>query len=287
MIPSSFQYLAPATLSEAQALLRRYGGDAKVVAGGHSLIPLMKMRLSEPRYLIDLGGVEELSYIREDDGGLAIGAMTTYYDIESSPLVKSGYPVLAEATALVADIQVRNKGTIGGSLAHADPSADLTAVVLALEAELRSGSSRAQRSVPAHRFLVDTFTTTLRDNEILTEIRLPALPAKTGGAYKKFANKASHFAEVGVAALVTIDGGVCQRVRIGITGAGPIASRARSAERALEGKEPTQRNIASAASRAGRGIVFQSNIHASAEYRAHLTTVFARRALEEAVGRAG
>ena len=152
MIPSSFEYFAPTTLSEAQTLLRRYGGDAKVVAGGHSLIPLMKMRLSEPGHLIDLGGVEELSYIREDDGGLAIGAMTTYYDIESSPLVRSKYPVLAEATALVADIQVRNKGTIGGSMAHADPSADLTAVVLALEAQLRSGSSRAQRSMPAHRF---------------------------------------------------------------------------------------------------------------------------------------
>ena len=152
MIPSSFEYFAPTTLAEAQTLLRRYGGDAKVVAGGHSLIPLMKMRLSEPGYLIDLGGVEELSYIREEDGGLAIGAMTTYYDIESSPLVKSRYPVLAEATALVADIQVRNKGTIGGSMAHADPSADLTAVVLALEAEMRSGSSRAQRTMPAHRF---------------------------------------------------------------------------------------------------------------------------------------
>ena len=287
MIPSSFEYFAPTTLSEAQSLLRRYVGDAKVVAGGHSLIPLMKMRLSEPKCLIDLGGINELSYIREDNGGLAIGATTTYYDIESSPLVNGKYPMLAEATALVADIQVRNKGTIGGSMAHADPSADLTAVVLALECEMRSGSSKVLRSVPAHRFFVDTFTTTLRENEILTEIKLPAVPAKTGGAYKKFANKASHFAEVGVAALVTMDNGICQRVRIGVTGAGSIASRARAAERVLEGKEPTEKNIALAAQRAIRGVEFQSNIHASSEYRSHLTTVYTRRALAEAVSRAG
>ena len=287
MIPSSFEYLAPTTLSEAQTLLRKYAGDAKVLAGGHSLIPLMKVRLSEPKYIIDLSGVNELSYIREDNGGLAIGAMTTYYEVESSPLVKSKYPVLAEATTLVADIQVRNKGTLGGSMAHADPSADLTAVILALEGEMRSGSSKTQRSVPAHLFFKDTFTTSLRDNEILTEIKLPPSAANTGGSYKKFANKASHYAEVGVAALVTINGGVCNKVRIGITGAGPIALRARSAERALEGKEPTEANIGLAARRAIRGIEFQSNIHASSDYRSHLTSVFTRRALEEAVSRVG
>ena len=286
MIPSAFEYFSPATLGEAQSLLRKYGGDAKVLAGGHSLIPLMKLRLAEPKYIIDLGKISDLSYIRDHDAGLAIGAMTSYYDIETSPLVKERFPVLAEATALVADFQVRNKGTIGGSMAHADPSADLPAVILALEAQIKSGSSRVMRTINATRFFVDTFMTALRENEIVTEIRIPALPPKTGGSYKKFANKASHFAEVGVAAFVTMNGNVCERVRIGITGSGAIALRARAAERALEGKEASESNLALAVQRCSRGIEFQSNIHASAEYRAHLTRVFTRRALDEAISRA-
>jgi len=286
MFPSSFEYLAPTTLAEAQTLLSRYGGDAKVVAGGHSLIPTMKLRLAQPRYLIDLGRISELSYIREQDGGLAIGAMTTYYQIESSPLVRGRYPALAEAAALVADLQVRNKGTIGGSLAHADPAADLPAVVLALEGEVRASSSGGQRTINADGFFTDPFATALRENEILTEIRIPALSANTGGSYKKFANKASHFAVVGVAAFVTMRRGTCQRARIGITGAGPRAIRAREAERALEGKQPTESTLAQATSQAAQGIDFLSDIHASTEYRAHLTQVFARRALDEAISRA-
>ena len=287
MVPSSFEYVAPTTLAEALDLLRRYGGDAKVVAGGHSLIPLMKMRLSEPKHLIDLGRISDLSYIREQDGGLAIGAMTTYYQLESSRLVQDKYLALAEAAYLVADLQVRNKGTIGGSLAHADPAADLPAVLLALEAGMRTGDSSQQRTVDAAEFFVYPFTTSLKEDEILTEIRIPAPPAHTGGSYKKFANKASRFAVVGVAAFVTVNGGVCQRVRIGITGAGPRATRAREAEKALEGSEGTESNIAQAAQQATEGIEFLADIHASAEYRSHLTQVFTRRALEEAIGRAG
>ena len=287
MIPSSFEYLVPTTLEEALDLLRSYGGDARVVAGGHSLIPLMKLRLSEPKHLIDLGKISDLSYIREQDGGLAIGAMTTYYQLESSRLVRDKYLALAEAASLVADLQVRNKGTIGGSLAHADPAADLPAVLLALEAQMQAGDSSQQRTVDAAAFFVDPFTTSLKDDEILTEIRIPALPANTGGSYKKFANKASHFAVVGVAAFVTVSGGVCQRVRIGITGAGPRATRAGEAERALEGREGTESNVAEAAQQAIQGIDFLADIHASAEYRSHLTQVFTRRALQEAIGRAG
>ena len=286
MIPSSFEYSAPATLEEAQSLLSKYGGDAKVVAGGHSLIPMMKLRLAEPKYLIDLGRISALSYIKEQNGGLAIGAMTTYYQIESSPLVQDRFPALAEAASLVADPQVRNKGTIGGSLAHADPAADLPAVVLALEGLIRAASSRDQRTMDADGFFGDPFATALREDEILTEVLLPRLQANTGGSYKKFANKASHFAVVGVSAFVTVSGGLCQRVRIGITGAGLRATRARQAERALEGKEGTENNLAQAAQQASQGIDFLGDIHASEEYRAHLTRVFTRRALEEAISRA-
>ena len=288
MIPASFEYFSPTSLAEAFRLLRRHGTDAKLVAGGHSLIPMMKLRLARPLYLIDLQRIPGLSYIREEDGHLAIGPMTTYYQIMTSPLVQRGAPALAEAAAEVADIQVRNKGTIGGSLAHSDPAGDIPAAVVALEAEIRTTTSRTERSYPADRFFVDTFATRLRDNEILTEVRVPVAPTRTGEAYKKFANKASHFAIVGVAASVTLgQGGVLEKVRIGITGAGAKAVRARASERALEGNEPTDGRVERAANLASRAIqVYNSDIHASPEYRAHLTRVFTRRALQEALGRA-
>ena len=286
MIPSAFEYSAPTSLAEAQTLLDRHGGGAKVLAGGHSLVPMMKLRQTEVRHLIDLGRISDLSYIREQDGGMAIGAMTTYYQLESSQAIRNRYPVLVEAVSQVADLQVRNKGTIGGSLAHADPAADLPAVVLALEGQIRSASSGGQRTIEAGDFFVDLLTTALRENEILTEVRLPALPAGTGSSYKKFANKASHFAIVGIAAIVTLSGGRCQRVRVGITGAGAKPTRAGEVERALEGKEPTEDNLNQAAQQASHGIDFLGDIHASSEFRAHLTQVFTRRALTEAVSRA-
>ena len=286
MYPGPFEYSAPTSLAEAQRLLADLGPDAKVLAGGHSLIPMMKLRLAEPRHLIDLGRIPELSYVREQDGGLAIGAMTTYHQIEVSPLVRDRCPALAEAAAQVADIQVRNKGTIGGSLAHADPGADLPSVMLALEASLVSTGPAGRRSSGADGFFQGPFTTGLGPDEILSEVGIPSLPANTGGAYKKFANKASHFAIVGVTAVVTLSGNTCQRVRIGVTGAGANASRARTAEASLEGAEATDDNIARAAAQAGEGIDFLGDIHASEEFRAHLVQVFARRALQEAVARA-
>jgi carbon-monoxide dehydrogenase medium subunit len=286
MIPASFDYHAPTTLADALRLLGRDRGDAKIMAGGHSLTPMMKLRLARPGSVIDLRRVPGLNYIREEDGHLAIGAMTTYWDIMSSELVQQKRPGLAATAAEVADIQVRNKGTIGGSLSHADPAGDMPAAVLALEAEMHSRSSRATRATPAERFFVDTFVTRLRDNEILTEIRIPVAPARTGESYKKFANKASHFAIVGVTAIVTLSGNTCQRVRIGVTGAGANANRARAVEAALEGKDATDDNIARAAAQAGEGIDFLGDIHASEEFRAHLVQVFARRALQEAVARA-
>ena len=287
MFPSAFEYLAPSTLAEARSLLAQHGDDAKVVAGGHSLIPMMKLRLTQVQYLIDLGKISDLNFIREQNGGLAIGATTTYYDLMSSPLVQQRFPTIPEAIDQVADIQVRNKGTLGGSLAHADPAGDMPAVILALEGRITSEGSSGSQTRDSDGFFQDAFTTALGEDEILTEIALPALPAGTGGSYKKFANKASHFAVVGVAALVTVSGGVCQRVRIAVTGAGPNAIRAKDSEKALEGKEPSEANIAEAARLAGNGIEFLSDLHASDEYRAHLTQVFTRRALAEAAGRAG
>ncbi len=288
MIPASFEYHAPATLADALRLLGRNRGDAKIMAGGHSLTPMMKLRLARPGSVIDLRRVPDLNYIREEDGHLAIGAMTTYWDIMSSQLVQQKRPGLAATAAEVADIQVRNKGTIGGSLSHADPAGDMPAAALALEAEIHSRSSRAERSTPAERFFVDTFVTRLRDNEILTEVRVPVAPARTGESYKKFANKASHYAIVGVAAQVTLGReGNCEKVRIGITGAGAKAVRARASERALEGREPTDRQIERAANMASRAVtLYNEDIHGSQEYRAHLTRVMTRRALQEAVANA-
>ena len=251
------------------------------------MLPLMKLRLAQPSHLVDLSRVEGLVFIEARNGGLAIGPMTTYYTLESSILVQERAPILAEAAAQVADLQVRNKGTIGGAIAHADPAGDLPAVALALEMGMATQGSGRRRKVPAHRFFVDIFTTALRDTEIITEISVPFLPPLTGTSYQKFANKASHYAIVGVAAVVTLDSqGICQRVRVAVTGAGARPVRARACERYLTGKEPTERNLRLAGQRASAGIDFLSDIHGSAEYREHLTGVFTGRALAAAVDRA-
>jgi carbon-monoxide dehydrogenase medium subunit len=296
MIPPAFEYHAPTSLREALSILRRYPGDAKVLAGGHSLLPMMKLRLTRPSHLVDLRRIDDLAYIREQDSGLAIGPMTTYQMLESSPLVRQRVPALSEAVGQIADLQVRNKGTIGGSIAHADPGADLPAVILALEARIRTAGGGRARSIAADQFFLDALTTALQETEVITEISIPALPPRTGGSYQKFANKASHFAIVGVAALVTLtppsppltEGGiegVVQRLRIGITGAGPKAVRARAAERYLTGKPPSEPNLLEAAHRATTGMEFLSDLQASDEYREHLTRVLAARALSQAASR--
>ena len=288
-VAASFQYHAPSSVEEACRLLAKYKGGAKLLAGGHSLLPLVKLRLAEPEALIDLGRIKGLSYVKAGrGGGLAIGAMTTYFDLESSDAVKKAAPVLAEAAAQVADTQVRNVGTLGGSLAHSDPAGDMPAVVLALGAELEAHTARGSRTMSVDNFFRDLLTTSLRPNEVLTEIRIPALPARTGSAYVKLANKASHYAVVGVAAVVTLDrAGVCTAARVAVTGAGPHAIRAKRTERILIGKVPTPAVIRRAGERAGAeiGDGFNSDIHASAEYRAAMTIVFAERAIAEAVGR--
>ena len=289
MISSAFAYHAPSSVAEAASLLAEHGEEAKLLAGGHSLIPLMKLRLAEPSVLIDLGKIGDMAYIREaDGGGLAIGAMTTYASLVSSDLVRQRAPALADAASQVADAQVRNMGTIGGSLAHADPAGDLPAVAIALRAEMVTSSTGGHRAIGADDFFVDLFTTALDAGEILNEIRIPALPPNSGSAYAKFGNKASHYAIVGVAAVVSRNAdGSCAGASIGITGAGANAVRAADAEAALAGSALDDAAIKAAAAVAGNGIEFNEDVHASAEYRAHLTAVFAERAIRAAVGNAG
>ena len=288
MAAATFDYHAPTTLSDALSLLDG-APNAKILAGGHSLIPMMKLRLAEPDALIDLAKLSGLRCIQEaDGGGLAIGAMATYYDVITSDAVRASAPVIAEAASQVADPQVRNMGTIGGSLSHADPAADLPAVMLALGAEMEATSAGdIRRVIPADAFFVDLFTTALGAGEILTEIRIPAAARGTGAAYAKMANKASHFAIVGAAASVTVENGVCTAARIGVTGAGSSAYRARESESRLVGNDLSEGAIFSAAGHAADGVEMNEDIHASAEYREHLTKVFALRAIQAAIERAG
>lgn len=288
MIPESFEYHAPKTLSEAFRLVAQFGGDGKILAGGHSLVPLMKLRLAAPKHLIDIGRVAELKYIREDDGKVQIGALTTHYQIESSDLLKRRCPLLPETAREIGDAQVRNKGTLGGSLAHSDPAADWPAAILALGADLQAVSERGERWIPAKEFFVDLLETALKPDEILTAIRVPALPARAGEAYVKLPQPASGFAIVGVAARVVLDEkGAVQDAGVGITGVGTKAYRATAVEGALRGKSPTAKKLAEAAAHAADGVEANSDLYASAEYRAHLASVYARRAIEKALERAG
>lgn len=287
MIPAQFDYLAPATLDEAIIKLTQRPDEAKILAGGHSLIPAMKLRLAQPQLLIDLGRIKDLAYIREEDGQVRIGAMTTHYQIESSDLLKEICPLLPECAAHIGDVQVRNKGTIGGSLAHADPAADWPAAVIALGAKMVTASARGERFIKADDFFADLFTTALEPGEILREIRItiPATPA--GQAYAKLHHPASGFAVVGVAASVTRGSdGTCQSVSIGVTGVGSTAYRPVAVQEALIGKALNGENIAAAATQACDGVDVNSDLFASTEYRRHLATVYVRRAIEKAASRA-
>ncbi len=287
MIPAPFEYHAPKTLDEALRLVERHGDEAKVLAGGHSLLPLMKLRLAAPRYVIDLGRLRGMSYIREEAGGIVIGALTTHAEVETSALLRAKCPLLPETAAEIGDVQVRNRGTLGGSLAHADPAADYPAAILALEAEIVAASTAGTRTIAAHEFFVDMLTTQLRPGEILSQVRIPLLAPRTGTAYCKLHQPASGFAIVGVAARVTANrSGKIESVAVGITGVGPRAYRAEAIEKALRGKKATSRLLADAARHAAQGLEPLSDLHASAEYRREMAAVFARRALERALARA-
>lgn len=287
MIPAAFEFHRPRSLQEAVSLLAAKGDEAKVLAGGHSLLPLMKLRLAKPAALIDLGRIPDLAAIREADGAVRIGPMATHAALAASDVIRRRFTALSEAAGLIGDPQVRHRGTLGGSLAHADPAADYPAPILAFEAELRLVAPGGERTIRASDFFVDMLTTALGPGELIAEVRLPALPAGTGSAYAKFPHPASRFAVAGVAAAVTLEKGSVRRARIGITGAAAKPSRAASAEAALEGGPATADRIAGAAAKAADGLTCLEDLVASAEYRAHLVTVMARRALEAAVRRAG
>jgi aerobic carbon-monoxide dehydrogenase medium subunit len=288
MIPESFEYHAPKNLAEATRLVVQYGADGKLLAGGHSLVPLMKLRLAAPKHLIDITGIAELNYIREQEGRIVIGALATHYHLESSDLLKSRCPLLPETAREIGDVQVRNKGTLGGSLAHADPAADWPAAMIALDAEMHAASARGERWIAAKDFFVEMLSTALAPDEILTAIRLPVLPARGGDAYVKLHHPASGFAVVGVAARAVLDEkGNAAEIGVGITGVGPKAYRPEALEAALRGKLPGAKRLAEACARAADGVEVNSDLYASAEYRRHLAGVYARRAIEQAVERAG
>src|SRR6184192_2019942 len=285
MIPAQFDYAAPSTLDEALSLLAQ-NEDAKILAGGHSLIPSMKLRLAQPPLLVDIGRLKDLSYVREEDGQIRIGAMTTHYQIESSDLLKAICPLMPECAGAIGDMQVRNKGTIGGSLAHSDPAGDWPAAILALNAELVAVNKNGERAIKAEDFFVDLLTTALDTSEILREIRINKTSCGAAQAYVKMHHPASGFAVVGVAANLSMKAGTCERASIGITGVSAKAYRASAVESALNGAALNDETIANAAAHAADGVDINGDLFASADYRRHLAAVYTKRAIEAAVERA-
>lgn len=269
-------------MEEALSLLQTHGFDAKLLAGGHSLLPAMKLGLDAPGVLVDIGRLPELQGIKEEAGHLVIGAGVTHGAIAKSDLVHAKLPVLAEAAELIGDVQVRNKGTLGGSLAHNDPAADWPAVMLATEAQIQVVGPDGKRSIAAEDFFVDFYTTALEEGELITAIRIPISPANTGASYKKFMQPASRFAVVGCAAVITKEGGNCSAVRVAFTGVNAAAFRAKGIEAALKGKACTAENIAAAVEKGMSEVEASGDDFVSAEYRKHLAGVFARRALAAA-----
>ena len=283
MIPAQFDYQAPATLEEAVSLLASDLDGAKVLAGGHSLIPAMKLRLAQPQLLVDIARIKSLAYIREEGDNILIGATTTHYQLESSDLLKQICPLLPDCAKSIGDVQVRNKGTIGGSIAHSDPAGDWPAAILALQAELVLVGPNGERTEKAEDFFVDLLTTSLLPGEILREIRIQKPTGRFGQAYKKVPHPASGFAVVGVAVhLVLTDDGSWEAAAIGVTGVGTKAYRAYEVERALAGTNLDDDAIAAAVAHVCDDIDPNADLYASAEYRCHLATVHARRAIQAA-----
>jgi len=284
MIPAAFDYIRATSLDDAVAKLKAAGSGAKVIAGGHSLVPLMKLRLSEPTVLIDVGRIPDLAGIRERDGKIVIGAATVHSDVAASSLLRERCPVVAEAAGMIGDPQVRNRGTVGGSVAHADPSADMPAVLVALNAEIHLKGSAGWRVVMAHDFFKDLFTVDMTPDEVIASIQFT--PVRTS-AYAKLVQRASHYAIVGVAAVLEVNGGTIVSARIGVTGAASHAQRLAGVERALANRPLSKDTIAAAAEVAAEGLEgINSDIHASVDYRRAMVPVFTRRALEGALARA-
>lgn len=286
MIPSAFEYHRPANLAEATHLLAS-SEDAKILSGGHSLLPMMKLRLATPSVVIDIGRLDELRGIQEAGGAIIIGANVTHYEAETSAVLQQQCPILSETAAAIGDVQVRNAGTIGGSVAHADPAADWPAAMLAVNAEITLSKAGGTHTVSATDFFVDLLMTVMEEDEILTNIRVNANPPRTGGAYLKVPQPASGFALAGAAAQVTLGSdNTIQQVAVGITGVDNKAFRASATEAALQGQAATEAVISQAAAQATDGADALDDIHASAEYRLHLARVYTKRALLQAVERA-
>jgi carbon-monoxide dehydrogenase medium subunit len=286
MIPPVFEYLRPATIPEAVSLLQLHGDDAKILSGGQSLIPMMKLRLARPGWLIDINHIPDLAYIREDGGYLKIGGLTREADVENSDLIRSKYPIVHDTAMVIADPQVRNLATIGGNLAHGDPANDHGATMLALEAEVLATGANGQRTIPVQNFFLSIFTTALEHDEILTEIRVPVPAARSGGAYLKLERKVGDFATAGVAAQVTLDeSGSCTKVGIGLTNVGPTPIKAGKAEAFLRGKKLDAESIAKTAELAMDESQPSADLRGPVEYKKGLVKELTRRALARAAER--
>ncbi|HEV8484501.1 MAG TPA: xanthine dehydrogenase family protein subunit M [Blastocatellia bacterium] len=287
MIPRSFEYSAPGTLDEAVSLLQKLGPDAKILSGGQSLIPMMKLRLASPPHIVDINCIPNLDYISEVDGTLRIGALVRESDLERSALVKSRCPILIDTTSVIADPLVRNQATVCGNLAHGDPANDHPATMLALGAVLVAVGPKGQREIPIEEFFPALFTTALQPDEILKEIRIPIPPPSSGGAYLKLERKVGDYATAGVAAQITLHrSGPCQRAGVGLTNVGFTPLKARQAEAFLQGKELDEATIKQAATIAAGESQPVDDIRGSAEYKRDLVRVLGARALKLALARA-
>jgi carbon-monoxide dehydrogenase medium subunit len=288
MIPPSFEYLRPKTIPEAVAFLQQYGDEAKILSGGQSLIPMMKLRLARPGYLIDINRISGLAHIKEEGGYLKIGGLTREAELESSPVIRSKYPIIVDTAHVIADPQVRNLATVGGNLAHGDPANDHPATMVALGAQIVATGPGGERITPIEDFFLSLFSTALKHDEILTEIRIPIPPPRSGGAYFKLERKVGDFATAAVAAQVTLDDrGACQKVGIGLTNVGPTPVKARKAEEFLRGKKLDEANIRQAAQLAADESEPSADLRGPVEYKKGLVRELTKRALSRAVERAG
>jgi aerobic carbon-monoxide dehydrogenase medium subunit len=287
MIPPPFDYHAPKTLPDALALLGQFGDEAKILSGGQSLLPMMKLRFAQPAHLVDIGRIPGLDYIKEEGGVLKIGALAREAGLEASEVVRSRYPILVDTASVIADPLVRNLATVAGNLAHGDPANDHPATMLALGAEVVATGPKGARTIPIGQFFTGLFTTALAPNEVLTEIRIPAPPPGSGGAYIKLERKVGDFATAGAAAFLVIQGGVIERAGIGLTNVGPTPIKAREAENSLAGKKPDEASFAEAGRLAAAATRPGADRRGSVEYKKDMARVLTVRALRKAAQRAG
>lgn len=286
MMPPAFEYFAPTGIDEVIDLLTKYEGEAKILAGGQSIIPLLKSRISEIPYLVSLSNITDLSYITEGSEGVKIGAMTIDSDIENSQTIRKHFPILQDAMEKIADPLVRNVGTVGGNLSHADPANDLPAVILALGGKMKTKGPNGSREIDADDFFLDTFTTALEPNEVLTELNVPFWHGKSGGAYEKFKKSTWNFSVAGIAVQLHMDGKVCSKVRIATTSVNPSAKRSTEAEKVIEGKEVTPELIRKAADAVADNSEPGEDSYGSVEYKREILRKLSREAISRALKRA-